>query len=226
MKKKILFILHLPPPVHGAAVVGKSIKESVLINDRFDADYINLSTSSSMTEINELKAEKIVKLVRIQSQIVKALFTKKYDLCYVTLNSAGAGFYKDLIAVIILKIFRKKIIYHFHNKGVRENSSGWMNNLLYKFAFHNTKSILLSRNLYTDLKKYVNQRDVYYCPNGVSTPAPAMRIETLKNHAGVKCSLLFLSNMVIDKGVLILLEACKLLKQDGNDFECHFVGAW
>nr|WP_255481253.1 glycosyltransferase [Pontibacter sp. Tf4] len=40
------------------------------------------------------------------------------------------------------------------------------------------------------------------------------------------CKLLFLSNMMEEKGVLVLLEACKLLKDKGLDFECHFVGAW
>lgn len=34
--KKILFILHLPPPVHGVSMVGKYIKESQDINNSFE----------------------------------------------------------------------------------------------------------------------------------------------------------------------------------------------
>ena len=32
--------------------------------------------------------------------------------------------------------------------------------------------------------------------------------------------------MMIEKGVYILLEACKILKLRGNNFECHLIGKW
>ena len=45
MKPKILFILHLPPPIHGAAMMGKYIQESELVNSSFDCFCINLATN-------------------------------------------------------------------------------------------------------------------------------------------------------------------------------------
>ena len=33
MKPSILFILHLPPPVHGAAMMGQYIHDSKVINE-------------------------------------------------------------------------------------------------------------------------------------------------------------------------------------------------
>ena len=36
MKPKILFIMHMPPPVHGAAMVGQYIHDSKLINRELD----------------------------------------------------------------------------------------------------------------------------------------------------------------------------------------------
>ncbi|MDP3913228.1 MAG: glycosyltransferase family 1 protein, partial [Bacteroidota bacterium] len=52
MKKKnrILFLLHLPPPVHGSSVVGSFIKESETINTKFICDYVNLLASQNMAE--------------------------------------------------------------------------------------------------------------------------------------------------------------------------------
>ena len=52
-QRKILFILHLPPPVHGSSMVGKYIKDSKNINTSFDAQYINLSTSKTVDEIGK-----------------------------------------------------------------------------------------------------------------------------------------------------------------------------
>lgn len=48
MKQKILFIMHMPPPVHGAAMVGQYIHDSKLINDKFDSHYINLTTAKNL----------------------------------------------------------------------------------------------------------------------------------------------------------------------------------
>lgn len=36
--------------------------------------------------------------------------------------------------------------------------------------------------------------------------------------------LLFLSNLIPSKGVYVLLDACKILKESGLDFHCNFVG--
>ena len=62
-RSKILFILHLPPPVHGAAMVGKYIKDSKLINERFECRYINLTTANSLTDIGKAKFHKRVLVI-------------------------------------------------------------------------------------------------------------------------------------------------------------------
>ena len=33
MKIRILFIMHMPPPVHGAAMMGKYIHDSQIVNN-------------------------------------------------------------------------------------------------------------------------------------------------------------------------------------------------
>jgi glycosyltransferase involved in cell wall biosynthesis len=225
-KKKILLILHVPPPVHGAAMVGKYIVESTVINERFELDYINLSTSRTMNEVGKGGFGKIVNLMKIQKKVIRALRSKRYDLCYVTLTASGPGFKKDLMVVAILKLFKKKILYHFHNKGVAADSKNSLNDRLYRYAFKNTKSILLSPGLYGDFKKYLKEENVYFCPNGIPAPKTPEPSGVPEVGAVSACRLLFLSNMIIEKGVLVLLEACRILKEKALDFECHFVGAW
>ena len=50
---RVLFIAPLPPPVHGSAMVSQYIKESRVVNEAFDCDFVNLSTSRSMEEIGK-----------------------------------------------------------------------------------------------------------------------------------------------------------------------------
>ncbi len=99
LKKRILFILHLPPPVHGAGVVGEMIRQSQVINTSFDATYINLSTSNKVNEVGKGGLNKMGTTLKITGKVIKALLAKNYDLCYVTLTAKGLGYYKDLAIV-------------------------------------------------------------------------------------------------------------------------------
>lgn len=224
-KAKILFILHLPPPVHGASMMGQLVRDSTTINDVFETDYINLSISKNLNEIEKYGVQKFFRLLKLQGEVFRSLLRKKYDVCYITLTVSGPSFYKDLLIVLLLKLFRRKIVYHFHNKGVGDASKLRINRFLYKFTFRNTKSVILSKYLYPDLERYVNEKDVYYCPNGIPLNLFNGTAAKTKNGNEV-CKLLFFSNMMMQKGVFVLLDACKLLKYKGVRFECHFVGAW
>jgi len=227
-KPKILFVLSLPPPVHGAAMMCQYIYNSDLINNNFDCDYINLQTSKKLTETGRGFFSKLFTILGLYRKVFSSLVKSRYDLCYMSITANGAGFYKDVVVVLIMKIFGCKIIYHFQNKGV-SHSKGLANHLIYKFIFKNTKSILLSSYLYPDIKKYVKEDKVFYCPNAGTDLAEDFNSDEIKDKITGEdrpCKLIFLSNMMKEKGVLVLLDACNVLKQKKINFECHFVGAW
>lgn len=221
IKPKILFILHIPPPVHGAAMMGKYIHDSKVINDRFDCHYINLTTAKSLQDIGKGGVRKLWKFVRLLSTIRKEVRRLKPQLVYVTPNAKGVAFYKDFIVVQMLKRLGCKVIVHYHNKGVATRQDHWLDDKLYRRFFSNIKVILLAEALYQDVKKYVKRENVFICPNGIP--------ETLDKEPEAKRNntvphILFLSNLLVSKGVFVLLDACKILKDRGYSFVCEFVG--
>ena len=218
-KKNILFVLHLPPPVHGAAVVGKYIHDSRLINESFNCRYINLAMAENLETIGKFSFAKIFNLFRIIKLIRQEMRLFSPHLVYVTPNASGGAFYKDFIVVQAIKAFGGNIVMHFHNKGVEKNSHHFINNFLYKQFFKTTKVILLSESLYSDLGKYVKKEDVSYCGNGI----PDCVVDKAGHNE--RCRILYLSNLIISKGVLDLLDACKILIEREMKFECVFVGA-
>ena len=221
MKPRILFILHLPPPIHGAAMMGKYIQESELVNSSFDCFCINLATAGSLSDIGHVSLEKLLKyllLLRYISHVVKEI---RPELVYITPNAGGKAFFKDFIVVQMLKSMGCKIIAHYHNKGVSAYQSKWIYNFLYKRFFSNLKVILLAENLYKDIAKYVKREDVYICPNGIPSSCKE-EMEARRNN--VIPHLLFLSNLLISKGVIVLLDALKILKEKEYTFVCQFIG--
>ena len=91
--KKILFLLHLPPPVHGSSMVGQFIKESELINGNFKCDYINLLASTNITETGKVSFKKVMGFVTIWFNLLAKLIKNKTQPCYVALTTTGAAFY-------------------------------------------------------------------------------------------------------------------------------------
>ena len=221
MKSKILFILHLPPPVHGSSMVGQYIKDSKIINTSFDAHYINLSTSKTIDEIGKKPLIKISRYLKILFRIIFSLVKCNPETVYLAITAKGLGFYKDFPIVLLTKLLNKKLVLHYHNKGVRKNQHRPFDNLLYHILFKNTKIILLSERLYEDISKYVKKEDVFFCPNGIQVINPEEKISPTNNSVP---QILFLSNLIASKGVYELLYALKILNDNNVKFHCNFVG--
>jgi len=221
MKPSILFIMHMPPPVHGAAMMGKYIHDSQLINDSFDCHYINLATAKDLADIGKVRLQKFAQFYSLLRTIRKEVKRIRPQLVYITPNAKGGAFYKDFIVIQMLKRMGCKIVVHYHNKGVALRQNKMIDNQLYRIFFKNLKVILLAEALYEDVKKYVARKDVLICPNGI--PEALSEEPTAKRNNSIP-HLLFLSNLLVDKGVFTLLDACKILKEKGYSFVCNFVG--
>ncbi len=221
--KKILFILHLPPPVHGSSIVGKQINNSEIINESFRCDYINLLVSRTLNETGKSSSLKIFRFLIIWLKFISKIIIKKPELCYIALTVSGSAFYKDVLLVAAMRLFGIKRIYHLHNKGVSNFQKKKIYRFLYPFVFKDADIILLSMHLYKDIETYVPLSKVHICPNGIKDEV--LKVETKVIKPGENVKILFLSNLIDSKGVTVLLEACSILLQRGLDFECNFIGA-
>ena len=146
--KKILFVLHLPPPIHGASMVGQYIKDSKLINFKFKASFINLATASSLKDIQKLSFSKLLNIIKLMRRIKVTIKEFRPDLVYITPNSQGGPFYKDFLIVSFIKMLCPNIVVHYHNKGVSKKSSEFIDDNLYRTFFKGLTVIQLSPLLY------------------------------------------------------------------------------
>ena len=226
-KPKVLFIMHMPPPVHGAAMVGKYIHDSKIVNESFDCRFENMMLAKNLEDIGKGGVKKIFNLLSQLKRFKKAIKESQPDLVYITPNAAGGAFYKDFVVVQYIKRCLKKyssnarIVVHYHNKGVASRQGKFLDNILYKRFFKGLKVILLANVLYEDVKKYVSKEDVFICPNGIPE---SLQGEPVAERYNEIPKILFLSNLIVSKGVIVLLDALKILKDRSVRFTCDFVG--
>lgn len=273
-------------------MVSKYIKESTLIQESFDCDFVNLSTSRTMDEIGKGGLKKIFRFLGSLFTLLGKLLTHRYDLCYIAITCHGMGFLKDAPFALLCKLFGRKLLLHQHNKGMSRDCNRWPYRWLMPLVYRNATVMLLSWHLYEDISAVVKREQVIVCPNGV----PPLDNENLaaelratinvergtRGHACVydnvnendnlfkstefilgqqnldtnldafthtqACAchpdgtvdcclstvdtitdgeaprLLFLSNLIVSKGIYVLLEACQRLKERGVAFHCDYVG--
>lgn len=219
---KIIFLLHLPPPIHGSSMVGESIKNSTIINDSFECSYLNLLVSRVLNETGKTSSMKILRFVGVWFSLLGNIINKKPEVCYLALTASGTAFYKDVLLVALLRLFKIKRVYHLHNKGVSENETNKIQHFFYRFVFNGAEVILLSNQLYKDVETFVPLSNVHVCANGIVDTT--MKFER-KTYTKKTVKILFLSNLMESKGVFELLDACTILQQRGIEFECNLVGA-
>ena len=228
-KPRILFIMLMPPPIHGAAMVGKYIHDSKLVKTSFNCHFENMMLASSLEDIGKGRIKKILNLAFQLKRFKQAIKEFQPNIVYITPNAAGGAFYKDFIIVQYIKHCIKKYIkdnnskiaIHYHNKGVSKKQNKILDNILYKKFFKGLKVILLANALYKDVEKYVTKENIFICPNGI--PETFSQEPTIERHNKIP-KILFLSNLIISKGVLVLLDSLKILKDHSIPFCCDIVG--
>ena len=220
-RPKVLFFIHLPPPWHGSSIVGKTIAENKLINEVFKCNFINLLASTNLKETGKIGFKKIIRFFILYIKVFVLLLKNRPRLCYFALTVSGIGFYKDLLLIMLIKAFHIKIVYHLHNKGISLYQNKILNRICYKIAFQDSEVILLSRYLYPDISLFVQKENIHICPNGIiELKQPYISNKNINDIPRI----LFLSNLIKSKGVLVLLKACAIIKRKGIPFQCLYVG--
>ena len=220
--KTILFIGQLPPPIHGVAMMNSIIVNSTLIRSNFNIVEVNLQFAKSIKDVAKISLIKVFQAVSCGLTIVKKVITHKPDLIYFTIAPTGIAFYRDAFYVALLKLLNSKIIYHLHGKGIKNTTKkSSFKKYLYTWVFKNTHVICLSEHLSIDISE-VCQSVPFIVPNGIEVQ-PIFNGSVNRFNRSVP-QILYLSNFIRNKGVMVLIEALGFLHKQGYLFKARFVG--
>lgn len=220
--KKILFLVQLPPPIHGASAVNQSIKNSHLINNSFSTEYFNISPAKDLTDIGKLSIGKLISLIRIITGSISTFINFKPDLTYITLSPHGFAFYKDGLIALMIKALGGHVVFHLHGKGIsKEVSKSWLKRKIYKKVFRNSDVIHLSEKLFLDVREVQDPTtSITAIQNGING---AEYIPDIRQQP--KLNFVYLSNLIPAKGADILIRAAALIdKKHYKSFKIKIIG--
>lgn len=219
-KPKILFIMQLPPPVHGASLINQYIYNSELINDTFNTKTIALNFVSRINQIGKFSFTKLIKMIILFREIKKGIRSFKPDLVYYTLSPVGGAFYRDVLYIWLIKLLKVKIVFHLHGKGIKKTiQSNKIKTFIYNYTFNQTNVICLAKTLAQDIEDVYNDKP-FILWNGIPENNQLRQTHLKQDYI----SLLYLSNLVRTKGIYIFIEALKILDKEGYNFQANIIG--
>ncbi len=197
--KHLLFFGELPPEsVHGIAIVNKiNLK---MLRSSFEVDIIK--EYNDLTEHDIVSLRKCIKVAKNDIAIISKSIFHKYEYFYLTFSLSTFGSIKTLAAIICFHLFnRGKVVLHVHRgdfftRFYKNKINRIISKLAIKFS---GKIVVLSDTQKSEFEDVFNT-PCSVLPNTVEIEYPP----NLKDRHNM--NFIFISNYLIDKGILELLE--------------------
>jgi glycosyltransferase involved in cell wall biosynthesis len=222
---KILYLIQLPPPVHGVSTINSIIYHSPTINSGINKLLLEVKFSDTLSELRKTSFSKLMKFCSLAGKLRKLLRKESPDLVYFSVILVGKGFWRDLLLIRVIKRTGTTPVYHIHNRGIGRNAKRPLYRILYRYIFSNAIVIHLSVKLLEQEVipfKGANCR-TYAVPNGIPAVNPPAAINPeLKGRKQIK--LIFLSNLFNEKGIFDLLKIMSAIKDIRSDIRLRISG--
>ena len=220
--KKTLLIGPFPYPIKGISLSNQTLYNG-LKKMGYEVDFINTEYS-----------EKSIGTDFGAFSIHKLKFITRYFFCYkillnqtvyITIGITFFGVLKYAPFILMGWLFNKNLIVHVHSNYLSteyQNLKG-LKRKTFKFLLQKfNKGIVLSEGLRHNLEDFMMPEAIYAVPNFVQEEL-LKEVQISKDYS--KLNLFFLSNLLEEKGINVLLKAIERLQNEGIFFDIKIAGS-
>jgi len=219
---KVLIIGPFPEPINGCSYANKVLFDN-LIHKGDSVKKINTSTqnlsSSQGTNFSILKALSFIKVYLEAYKVINS------NVVYLTPGQTFFGVLKYAPFILLSILFKKPYVIHVHGnylateyqmlKGIKKR--------IFKFLLKNASAgIVLSELLKGNFKNLLDDSKVFIVKNFVGDNL--INAYSLEKKFKDIPRILYLSNLMSQKGILDLLEALVILQNEGVEFTAKLAG--
>jgi len=218
--KKVLIVGPLPYPVSGVSLANLIVKQLLENEKGFSVKEINTSYNKFEESLGKFSIKKSIHFVLIN---LKAFNVFGSDIVYITPGQTFFGVIKYTLFILIAFLTKKQLVIHIHGdylhkeyqqlKGVKK--------LFFKFLLSKaSKGIVLSESLIRNMSPFIPKENIYILKNFAEDFLMDNNIE--KDYSSLK--IVFLSNLMKEKGINDLLESLEMLEKNNIQYEARIAG--
>lgn len=229
--KKILMIGPFPGNLNGQTIANQTAYEG--LKAKYDVDRINTLKEKEFTDKSKQGKFIFSKFLKILKELlseIKIILTGKYDVVYMTSGQSFLGFMR--FTPYMLACITKNTPYYNHIHGgyfrkMYDSQTQFKQMLLDFFIKKSAGMIVLGESLKGMFQGILQEDKIYVCENGVQYNIVATEDEVKEKITRYKKEekkkVLYLSNLMKEKGILDLLKVSERFKSD--EIELSLAGA-
>lgn len=218
---RVLLIGPLSPPIHGCSLANDVVAK-YLKDENINHEIINTSVDSiASDQIGKFELKKIRNFMSVYLKIYRVLFA---DIIYTTPGQTFWGILKYAPFYILSILLKKKYIIHVHGNHLGNEYSSLKGGRKKIFRYLISKAsvgIVLSKSLVPNFENLLPTNRIVIIENFADNSLVNVSIEEKKTEI---LSLLYLSNLMEEKGILKFLDCLITLKEQGINYEANIAG--
>ncbi len=220
----VLVVGQTPPPYHGQAIMIDMLVRGSL--PRVRIHHVRMAFSDSMDQVGRFRWFKLVHLVQVIFQIIwTRIFRRTKILYYPPSGPNRVPLIRDIIILLSTRWMFRRTVFHFQASGLSEllpKLPGWLRWFANRALSRPDAAIVLSPFTRNDAEA-VQAKSIFTIPNAAKDHALPLPDRDRIGHA---IRILYVGTVCESKGIIILLEACRILRSRGVDIYLDVVGSF
>jgi glycosyltransferase involved in cell wall biosynthesis len=231
---RVLIIGPFPPPIHGMSLANMNLYSELKKNH--EVIILDTTTNRNFSDLSQQGNFKGIKiftsLKQVLSGTMRILFSKRFDIIYITPAQSAVGYIKYVPFMWAAHVRRIPYLIHIHGGYFRtmyDQTDGWKKKIINRSLKNLSAAIVLGDSLKYMFEGLIPDEKIFVCENGVEEEIFATKEEIEEKIKRFKkddtLRVLYLSNLMRAKGILDLLEAIKIIKDNGKKVHLDVAGA-
>jgi glycosyltransferase involved in cell wall biosynthesis len=225
LKLKVLVVGQTPPPLNGQTVMIREFVDGVYAG--LQIDLVRMNFSRAIDEVGRFRARKVFALIWLLIQIVlRRTATGATVLYYPPAGPTLVPVLRDLFLLILTRWMFRYTVFHFHAAGLPEIYPRLPAILrpLYHLAYSRPDLAIFTTVSTSGAGASVRAKSIAVVPLGVADSAGESDFSRPEDPLVPR--ILFMGLCSESKGLLNLIEACALIRNQGFAFSVVCAGAF
>lgn len=225
---RVLVVGQTPPPVHGQAVMIQTMLEGDYPG--VELIHVPMSFSRTLDEVGRFRLDKLRELVALIRRIrIVQRQTDATTLYYPPAGPNRIPMWRDFAILLATRPCFRRTILHFHAGGLIDELYPKLTRLeraLFTRAYGRADAIIRMTPRTPVHIEILHARADFIVPNGIPDHGCARDAAQAQTNPSDVIRILYVGALRESKGVLVLLEACRLLTTHGVAWELELMGSF
>ncbi len=225
---KVVVVGQVPPPVNGQSLMIREFLSGYYSD--IELIHVPMAFSRLTSEIGSFRFRKLAHLAQVLTAILIArLRTGATVLYYPPADANLVPVVRDLVLLIPTRWLFRHTVFHFHAAGLYAIYPRLPKPLqpLFRLAYNKPDLAIFTTTATSAETAHLNARSTAIIPCGVPDHSSSVDDEPQSSSSFHEAPIILFAGIICEaKGILVLLEACRILRQAGTPFRLVCMGSF